>query len=435
MSSEDQWPIHELEDLCSQVTVGYVGSMTAEYRPTGIPFLRSQNVEPFRINLQDLRFIHAAFHEKISKSRLTPGDVVVVRTGTPGIAAVIPDWLEEANCSDLVVIRPNPHVLDPRFLAYAINSVVQSHIQSRLVGAVQQHFNVGSAKRMPIPLPPLPEQKAIAEVLGALDDKIELNRRMNHTLEEMASALFRSWFVDFDPVVAKADGRAPFGMDAATAALFPDAFVESEEGPIPEGWTWSTIGSVATLNPENWRASDAPDVITYLDLSNVDRGRIGELREVPFAEAPSRARRRLQDGDTIFGTVRPGNRAYALVLDPVDNLTGSTGFAVLRPNRGAWRSLIYLAVTQRESVETLAAVAEGSAYPAVNPSFVADTVIAKPPTTVAEAFEREAGSHLALCHHAIEQSRTLAALRDTLLPQLLSGTIRLSDAERLVGEA
>jgi type I restriction enzyme, S subunit len=151
-----------------------------------------------------------------------------------------------ANCSDLVVIRPGPQ-LDARFLVYYLNSLAQHHIDSYAVGAVQQHFNIRSTKAMTIPLPPLGEQRAIARILGSLDDKIELNRPMCRTLEELAAAIFKSWFVDFDPVIARAEGRQPFGMDAETAALFPDAFDESEVGPVPAGWR---VGAVPGLNRE-----------------------------------------------------------------------------------------------------------------------------------------------------------------------------------------
>ena len=126
------------------------------------------------------------------------------------------------------------------------NSVAAHHVDSHLVGAVQQHFNVGSARTMLMQLPPLPEQRAIAHILGTLDDKIELNRRMNETLEAMARALFKSWFVDFDPVRAKAQGRDP-GPPPALAALFPDSFEDSELGEIPKGWEVRSLDAIANF--------------------------------------------------------------------------------------------------------------------------------------------------------------------------------------------
>src|SRR4051812_13884818 len=115
--------------------------MTSEYRDDGIAFLRSQNVKPHRIDMEDVKYIGEEFHRRLSKSRLSPGDVVVVRTGKPGTAAVIPEWLKDANCADLVIVRPGDG-LHPQFLAYFVNAVAHHHVYAHMVGAVQQHFNV-----------------------------------------------------------------------------------------------------------------------------------------------------------------------------------------------------------------------------------------------------------------------------------------------------
>jgi type I restriction enzyme S subunit len=238
------WPRLRLDALAREITVGHVGSMANQYCVAGVPFLRSLNVQRLRLSLEDVKYIDTAFHSKLSKSRLRPGDVVIVRTGSPGTCAVIPPWLEDANCSDLVIVRPADALL-PHYLAYFMNSLASDHVSAHTVGAVQQHFNVGSARELLIPLPPLPEQRAIAHILGTLDDKIELNRRTNETLEAMARALFKSWFVDFDPVHAKKAGRKPEGLDAETAALFPDDFEDSEMGKIPRGWRVTRVDALA----------------------------------------------------------------------------------------------------------------------------------------------------------------------------------------------
>ena len=245
--SEQNWQEVKLGDIAEYVTVGYVGPMAHEYLPAGIPFLRSQDIKTYRIDFTDITYISEEFHERIKKSALQPGDVVIVRTGRPGTSAVIPETLPISNCSDLVVVRPGSN-LDSRYLCYYINSIAQDHVSAYSVGAVQQHYNVGSAKELKLLLPPLSEQRSIVRVLGALDDKIELNRRMNHTLEEMARALFKSWFVDFDPVIAKAEGRIPFGLKAETASLFPAEFEETPDGTLPKGWK---IGSLGKLFPDS----------------------------------------------------------------------------------------------------------------------------------------------------------------------------------------
>lgn len=148
-----------LEEVCDRVTVGHVGSMASKYVPAGIPFLRSKNVKPYRISMEDLVHIDEGFHGKLTKSSLAPGDLVIVRTGDPGTAAVIPDSLPVANCSDLVIVRPN-HSASPEYLCLIFNSLHgQALVGSKLNGAAQRHFNITEAKRMLIPLPDIPGQR------------------------------------------------------------------------------------------------------------------------------------------------------------------------------------------------------------------------------------------------------------------------------------
>ena len=177
-----EWRDIALQDVADELTVGYVGPMASEYVDDGIPFLRSLNVDPLRINKNDLKFITPEFHSRIRKSRLTPGDVVIVRTGKPGACSVVPEWLADANCSDLVIVRCGPQ-LDNRFLAYYVNTVACDHVAAHLVGAVQQHFNVGSARTLRLNLPPLPEHLEDSP-LGHIPKGWKVSR-----LDEIASVL------------------------------------------------------------------------------------------------------------------------------------------------------------------------------------------------------------------------------------------------------
>jgi type I restriction enzyme S subunit len=237
------WKKYTLEELADDITVGFVGSMASEYIERGIPFLRSLNVEPLRINQNDIKYISPEFHRRIKKSRLTPGDVVIVRTGKPGACAVVPAWLSDANCSDLVIVRCGSRI-NNHFLAYYINTVSSGHVASHIVGAVQQHFNVGAARTLPVYLPPLGEQRAIVETLAAFDDKIELNRQMNETLETMARAIFKDWFVDFGPTRAKMAGSKPY-LAPEIWKLFPDSL--DDEGK-PYGWSYDRLGNITELS-------------------------------------------------------------------------------------------------------------------------------------------------------------------------------------------
>jgi type I restriction enzyme S subunit len=281
-------------------------------------------------------------------------------------------------------------------------------------------------------VPPLDDQRAIAHILGTLDDKIELNRRMNATLEATARAIFKSWFVDFDPVRANAAGRAPVGMTPEVAALFPDGFEDSELGEIPRGWRLSTLDAISRLNPEAWSKATRPDKIAYLDLSNTKWGVIEAVTEYSSADAPSRAQRILRPGDTIIGTVRPGNGSFAYINQ--EGLTGSTGFAVLRPLKTEYADFVYLAATEPGNIERLSLLADGGAYPAVRPEAVLDTAITFSTKEILEHFSGQVVPLFALFAENEKQSRTLATLRDALLPKLLSGEIRVGAAEREIAE-
>lgn len=396
-----EWREVLLEDIADELTVGYVGPMASEYVDDGIPFLRSLNVEPLLINKKDLKFITPEFHERIRKSRLTPGDVVIVRTGKPGACSVVPEWLADANCSDLVIVRCGKD-LNNRFLAYYINTVASGHVAAHLVGAVQQHFNVGSARTLRINLPPLAEQKRIAEVLGALDDKIELNRRMNATLEATARTLFQSWFVDFDPVRAKLDGRTPSGMDAATAALFPDAFEETELGHIPKGW----------------------EVVSLEELASIRGG-----KQLPTEDCLPAGKFTVFGANGIMGYATESTHdGIVIAFGRVGAYCGSIHWSL----DGAWINNNASAVVPLQwpafVLQTMLnidfnSMRTGSAQPFIPNSSLASAKVLRPSSEIAEGFSRIVESWRRQQANNDQESRTLATLRDTLLPKLLRGEL------------
>jgi len=265
--------------------------------------------------------------------------------------------------------------------------------------------------------------------LSALDDKIELNRRINETLEAIARALFKSWFVDFDPVRAKMEGRNT-GLPDDIADLFPDRMVDSETGEIPDEWEIATLRNVACLNPESWSKRNAPESIQYVDLANTQWGAIKDIQQFKWKDAPSRARRVLRRGDTIVGTVRPRNGSFALIDQ--NGLTGSTAFATLRPAAPSERELVWCAATSKEAISRLARLADGGTYPAVRPVTVLDTTLALPKPEIRMTFSSLLDPVVNRMGLTQRESLTLATLRDTLLPKLISGEIRVSAAEKLV---
>ena len=420
-----EWRDVALEDVADELTVGYVGPMASEYVDKGIPFLRSLNVDPLRINKNDLKFITPEFHRRIRKSRLTPGDVVIVRTGKPGACSVVPEWLADANCSDLVIVRCGSQ-LDNRFLAYYVNTVACDHVAAHLVGAVQQHFNVGSARTLRLNLPPLAEQRAIAAVLGALDDKIELNRRMNATLEAMARALFQSWFVDFDPVRAKLDGRPPAALDPATAALFPGTFQDSPLGPIPYGWTAQRLPDAIEVNPR--RSLKGGVAAPYPDMKNLPtQGHSAE--EVIDREFSSGTK--FQNGDTLLARITPclenGKTGYVDFLEDGQVGWGSTEYIVLAPKLPLPPQFGYLLARsdalRSHAIQNMTGTSGRQRVPSecFNTFF-----LAVPTPNIACRFDELTAPLMAKIKANSTESRTLATQRDTLLPKLLSGELSVA---------
>lgn len=371
---------------------------------------------------------------------LREGDLIVTMTDlsknadTLGYPAFVPSnsegrrYLHNQRLGKIVA--KSKGAVDLRYLRYLMCGQEYRHeVVASATGTTVKHTSPERIKRFRFRLPSPPEQRAIADILGTVDDKIALNRRMNETLEAMARALFMSWFVDFDPVNAKMEGRwrpgqSLPGLPAHLYDLFPARLLTSELGEIPEGWGVGTLADLASLNPESWSRKTLPDEVRYLDLSNTKWGRIEVVAVYSKDEAPSRAQRVLRPQDTIVGIVRPGNGSYAFVSE--DGLTGSTGFAVLRPSDTAYAEFVYLAATAADSIEALSHLADGCAYPAVRPDVVAGTRIVRPSETVLTRFSQEAGALLDRMAESDRESRTLAALRDTLLPKLISGELRLS---------
>ncbi len=437
MSSD--WPLKELVLIADEVTVGYVGPMATEYVESGIPFLRSLNIDQFNINSNDLKYVTPEFHHRIKKSSLHPGDVAIVRTGKPGTCAVIPDWLQEANCSDLVIVRCGREIR-PHFLCYWVNSKATHHIESHTVGAVQQHFNVGAAKTMKVAVPSLHKQDQVLELLRGLDDRITLLRETNTTLEAIAQALFKSWFVDFDPVRAKQEGREPEGMDADTAALFPDSFEESELGLVPKGWHIGSIGQIAEVI--DCLHSKKPELISegwpFLQLSNIrDDGLLDASNVSCITEADYRkwiSRIEVSEGDCVITNV---GRVGAVAQIP-------SGFkAAMGRNMTAMRLkhdwpyptyLIELLQSSWMRTEIKRRTDVGTILDALNVRNIPELRCVLAPSDVMRNFELSSRPLRASMEANLERANNLATLRDTLLPRLISGQLRLPDAEAMDDE-
>jgi type I restriction enzyme, S subunit len=287
---------------------------------------------------------------------------------------------------------------------------------------VQATFNLRDLAKLPIPIPPRETREAIAAVLGALDDKIDLNRRMNATLEGMARALFQSWFVDFDPVRAKLDGRQPTGLDLATATLFPNEFEDSELGPIPKRWSVGKVSDSFNLtmgqSPPGETYNENGDGLPFYQ-GRTDFGFRFPTRRV-FCIAPTRY---AKPGDTLVSV-----RAPVGDINMADEeCCIGRGVAAVQHKSGA-SSFAYYAMENFEP-DFAKFEAEGTVFGSINKqNFSELPVVIAPPELIA-AYERVASrwdSQIRVLEH---QTRTLAAIRDTLLPPLLHGTVRVPHTE------
>ncbi|BAO29731.1 putative specificity protein s [Sulfuritalea hydrogenivorans sk43H] len=318
--------------------------------------------------------------------------------------------------------------LNPHFLKYVLLAE-RDTLHMYATGTTHQTIYYPELKAFHICVPDRKQQDAIVAVLFALDRKIELNRKMNEKLETMGRSLFKDWFIDFGPVRAKMEGRLPPGLAPEIAALFPE--VLDAEGK-PAGWSNGSLDDIADLNPESWSKKNSPTEIDYVDLSNTKWGVIELTTRFAWADAPSRAQRILRPGDTIVGTVRPGNGSYSYVS--ADGLTGSTGFAVLRPKDDDYRELLYFAATSLENIERLSHLADGGAYPAVRPEAVFASPIVRPEPEVVTAFSSVVAPLIRAIEANKHEAAALASLRDLLLPKLLSGEARVGGAEHVIGD-
>src|SRR5690625_1824908 len=437
MASE--WPVVRIEEIAEKIAMGPFGSniKVETFVDTGVPIISGAHLRETRLKDGKFNFVTEEHAERLKNSNVYRGDVVFTHAGNIGQVAYIPPsskYERYVISQRQFYLRCNLSKAIPAFIAYFFKS---HEGQYKLLANASQTGVPSIArpssylKTIELTLPPIEEQRAIAHILGTLDDKIELNRRQNETLEAMARALFKAWFVDFEPVRAKMDGRwqrgqSLPGLPAHLYYLFPDRLVESELGLIPEGWEITTLSNYSELNPESWNKRTMPEKIQYIDLSGVKWGRIENVVTYEGKTAPSRARRILKPLDTIVGTVRPGNGSYTLVAE--EGLTGSTGFAVLRPLKQEYSEIVYLASTSDQNIKSLADLADGAAYPAVRPAAVLGTAVPKVSDEVSSEFSDFTAPLFSAVAENERKSIDLALLRDTLLPRLISGKLRVADA-------
>ena len=367
---------------------------------------------------------------------LSSGDLLVTMTDlskqadTLGYPAIVPTCSE--GCRYLHnqrlgrVLIKDKQSLNARYLYYVMCSAEYRHeVLASATGTTVKHTSPDRIKQFRFLLPPLSKQRAIAHILGTLDDKIELNRRMNETLEEMARALFKSWFVDFDPVRAKMEGRDP-GLPKHLADLFPDRLVDSELGPIPEEWEVKALEQFIELNPRESikKGTMAP----YLNMAALPTSGPNPddtiLREYTSGT-------RFRNGDTLFARITPclenGKTAFLQAL-PKDTVSwGSTEFIVMRAIPPV--TSVYPYLLARDSAfraHAIQSMTGTSGRQRARTEAFAPYQVAFPTTEVWTVFALTIEPLFSKIHVNSKESRTLAALRDALLPKLISGNVRVN---------
>lgn len=422
----DAIPLDDLTEEETPITYGVV-KPGAE---GDVPFVRGGDIAGGRVLLDQLRTIDRDVSQQYRRTLLRGGEILVSLVGNPGQIAVAPPSLAGANIARQVgLVRLKPGV-DARFVSYFLQSRDgQTALGAQSLGSVQQVINLRDLKTVKVPLPPLAEQKAIASELGALDDKIELNRRMNMTLEAMARSLFHSWFVDFDPVRAQLDGRPPVGLDPATAALFPASFQDSELGHIPKGWTVEPVGEVvacvggatpSTSEPKYWEGG-THHWTTPKDFSSLQAPVLidTERRLTDSGVA------KISSGLLPVGTLLMSSRApvgyLAISAIPV---AINQGFIAMKCNERA--SNYFMLNWCQQNMAEIEARATGTTFAEISKQNFRPIPVVLPGKELMTAFTNAVAPIYSQITANLHQSRSLATLRDTLLPKLLTGEVRLT---------
>lgn len=417
---------------CMAAIIDYRGK-TPTKTSFGVPLVTAKVIKGGRIEGPN-EFIAAEDYDVWMRRGLPQaGDVVMTTEAPLGEVAQL-DGTKVALAQRVITLRGKPGFLDNTFLKFMMQSrFVQDQLRARASGTTVLGIKQSELRRITLRVPPFAEQRSIAQILGALDDKIELNRRTSETLEAMARALFKSWLVDFDPVRAKAEGRTLPGMDPATNALFPSEFEDSELGEIPKGWTASDLESVAELNPTRSLSKGA--LAPYVGMASLPTS---GHRATDWDDREAGSGARFINGDTLLARITPclenGKTGFVDFLPEGQVGWGSTEYIVIRPRLPLAPEWGYLlardAVFRDFATQKMEGTTGRQRVPA---AAIAKYPIVLPNTEVAEAFG-DAVSPLFKKIKALDtESRTLAAARDALLPRLLSGELSVGEAQHIEG--
>lgn len=427
----DDWRQTTVGALCDEgilhTQTGPFGSQlhSYDYVLHGVPVVPTEAIGRRRLITDGIPEVAEETAFRLFRHRLNVGDILFARRGVQatGLSAIVASQQEGWICgTGAILLRTLSKSVDTEFLSFFLSSDKNvSWLKQHAVGAVMPNLNEGIIRQIPLLIPSLSEQKAIATVLGSLDDKIELNRRMNATLESMARALFKSWFVDFDPVCAKLNGNPPAGLDKATAALFPVTFQASEFGPIPSGWELRSLDSVADymngLALQKYPPSKGP-TLPVIKIAQLRKGdSVGADRCSP--DLPTGYV--VQDGDVLF--------SWSGTLE-VELWCGGAGalnqhlFKVTSPEFPKW--FYYMWTLQHLEDFRLIAAGKATTMGHIKRGHLTASKVLVPSAPLLAAMTRIMSPLIEKIIANRIQSRNLAEIRDALLPKLLSGELRFT---------
>ena len=426
MATELAWPRSTLKE--AGISLIDCDHRTPPAAPDGYPYIAIPQLKDGHIDLNGVRRIVASdFAEWTKKLEPRAYDVIVVRRCNSGDTALVPSGLKCAIGQNLVVLRSDGMTVSPKFLRWLLRGPdwwgqVAKFIN---VGAVFDSLRCRDIPNFDLTIPPLADQREIAALLGALDDRIALLRETNATLEAIAQALFKSWFVDFDPVHAKQQGIAPAGMDEATAALFPGSFEETALGFVPKGWRVGTLGDVARTVKTQVLPADLHSAINYVGLEHIPRKSLS-LVNWETADGLESAKAKFSCGDVLFGKLRP--YFHKVVVAPIDGVC-STDILVCQSKERDYYGFTVVQLFSAALIDYADRLSNGAKMPRIGWKDIAAFPVIIPSTQIALAYNYAITPMLERMKTNVHQGQTLAALRDTLLPRLLSGQLRLPEAE------
>ena len=404
---------HALKSLC--LLVVDCPHATPKWTESGVVVLRNQNIKGGRLDLSSPSFTDEEHYQgRVRRAVPQAGDIVMTREAPMGDVCQIPRGLRCCVGQRQVLLRPDPKKIDGRFLLFALQSpYVQRQIGwNEGTGSTVSNLRIPVLEALRIPTSSLPDQLEIAETLGALDDRITLLRETNATLEAIAQALFKSWFVDFDPVRAKQHGLPPAGMDEATAALFPDSFEDSALGLVPQAWGPGKVEDLLEL--AYGKALKATDRVAGA-VPVYGSGGITGFHNCALVDSPTVVVGRKGTVGSLYWEDRP--------CFPID-----TVFYV-RARVPLTFCFYQLRLLVLEGMNTDGAV------PGLNRNNVYRLAVVIPPPPVLATFDEVVASLRSKIFANELQAQTLATLRDTLLPRLISGQLRLAPAQEAIAEA